>query len=201
MHDLSLHIMDMIENSLHAHATVISIGIEIDHADDLLVVRVEDDGEGTSVAPELLLDPFYTSRLTKKVGLGLSFFRMAAELAGGKLTMSRSQALGGMAVEARMELTHVDRPPLGDLSATISTMVFMNPHVDFRLAVRSGNQTRHFRVSEFITQKSLDGGANVQLANSVLEALRGELEPWTRSELITWMDRMSFRERASEFSS
>jgi hypothetical protein len=201
MHDLSLHILDMIENSLHAKSTVVAIDLEIDRHSDLLVVRVEDNGEGIRVPPEQALNPFYTTSKKKKVGLGLSFFKSAAEMAGGKLTLSHSQGLGGVVVEARMMLTHIDRPPLGELASTISTMILLNPDVDFRLSIRSGNRARHFSLSEFIKQTGLDGGANVQLASSVFEALRAELEPWTRSELITWMDKMANGKRALVYSS
>jgi hypothetical protein len=189
MHDLSLHILDLIENSLRAKATTVSIHVDIDQALDRLLVRVEDNGEGIRVPPEEVLNPFYTTSRTKRVGLGLSFFKVAAEMAGGHLTLGKSRELGGVAVTATMELTHVDRPPLGDLAATISTMIFINPHVDFRLTIRSGKRAHQFLLSEFMKKKKLDGGANVQLGNLVLETLQAELAPWNRCERISWMER------------
>jgi hypothetical protein len=197
MHDLSLHILELIENSINARATVVAIAIEIDRGRDLLVVRVEDDGVGIRVSPEQALNPFYTTSRKKRVGLGLSFFKAAAELAGGKLTVSNTSRLGGAAVEARMLLTHVNRPPLGDLATTVSTMVLVHPSIDFRLDIRSGGSARSFQVSEFARRTGLDGGANVQLASSVMEALRAELEPWTRTELITWAEKMGVRSQES----
>jgi hypothetical protein len=189
MHDLSLHILDLIENSLRAKASIVAIDVEIDAAADLLRLRVEDNGEGIRVPPEEVLNPFYTTHGTKKVGLGLSFFKVAAEMAGGQLTLAKSAELGGLAVTVTMELTHVNRPPLGDLAASISTMIFMNPGADFRLAVRSGAKNQRFSLSEFRKKRGLDGGANVRLASSVFEILRTELEPWHKCELITWLER------------
>jgi hypothetical protein len=189
MHDLSLHVLDLIENSLRAQATVVAIRVDIDETSDLLQVRVEDNGEGIRVPPEEVLNPFYTTNRMKRVGLGLSFFKVAAEMAGGQLKLARSEELGGVAVTVKMELTHVNRPPLGDLATTISTMIFLNPNIDFRLTVRFGTTVRQFRLAEFMRSRGLDGGANVQLASAVHESLRAELAPWNRCELIGWMAR------------
>jgi hypothetical protein len=191
MHDLSLHVLDLIENSLRAKATIVAIRVDIDEAADLLQVCVEDNGEGIRVPSEEVLNPFYTTNRMKKVGLGLSFFKAAAEMAGGKLTLARSAELGGVAVTVRMELTHVNRPTLGDLATTVSTMIFLNPEIDFRLIVRSGARIRRFGLAEFMKSRGLSGSANVQLASAVHEALRVELEPWSRCELISWMARWS----------
>jgi hypothetical protein len=189
MHDLSLHVLDLIENSIHAGATIVAIHVNIDVEADLLEIRVEDDGVGIQALPEEVLNPFYTTNKTKKVGLGLSFFKAAAELAGGGLTLAKSAELGGVAVTATMELTHVNRPPLGDLAATIGTMIFLNPGVDFRLAVQTGMRRREFHLSRFIKEQGLDANANVQLATRVLASLQRELEPWHRCEQIGWMER------------
>lgn len=187
MHDLSLHVMDLIENSVRAHATVVSLQVIIDVAGDRLQIRVEDDGVGIQGPPEAVFDPFYTTSKTKKVGLGLSFLKGAAELAGGGVSLSRSAELGGTTVTARIALTHVNRPALGDLAATISTMILLNPGVDFRLQVSSGAHRREFCLSRFMAERGLSGDANVQVAASVLEHLRKELEPWTLCERISWV--------------
>ena len=183
MHDISLHILDLIENSIRAKASVISIRLEIDSAADVMHVTVEDNGEGIRVAPDQVLNPFYTTHGWKRVGLGLSLFKAAAEMAQGQLTLSKSDALGGLAVRAGMRFSHVDRPPLGDLATTVSTMVLMNPEVDFHLSLRCSDRSYAFRLSEFKAAKGLDGSANVELANAVLEALQDELEFWWRYEL------------------
>ena len=140
MHDLSLYLLDILENSVRAGATVIATGIAADRAADELVLSVEDDGPGLPVEPEQALDPFFTTKSNKKTGLGLSLFRQAAEAAGGGLTVGRSDELGGVAVRARMSLTDVDRPPLGDLAASIATMVVTNPEIEFRVDITDDGQ-------------------------------------------------------------
>jgi hypothetical protein len=133
MHDLSLYLLDILENSVRAGATVIATTIVADGAADELTIRVEDDGPGLPVEPEQALDPFFTTKSNKKTGLGLSLFRQAAEAAGGGLTVARSDELGGVCVTACMSLADVDRPPLGDVAASIATMVVTNPEIEFRV--------------------------------------------------------------------
>jgi hypothetical protein len=133
MHDLSLYLLDIIENSVRAGATVIATTITADRGRDELSIRVEDDGPGLPVEPEQALDPFFTTKANKKTGLGLSLFRQAAEAAGGGLSVGRSGELGGASVRAWMRLGDVDRPPLGDVAASIATMVVTNPEIEFRV--------------------------------------------------------------------
>ncbi len=129
MRDLSLHLLDLIENSIRAEATIISVTIEQDPAKDELRIVVEDNGPGLDVPQEQALDPFYTTKAGKRTGLGLSLFQGAAAQAGGRLTLGRSP-LGGLAVTACMRLGHLDRSPLGDLAATLSSVACTNPEVD-----------------------------------------------------------------------
>ena len=118
---------------MRAGATVISTSIVADRARDELSILVEDDGPGLPVEPEQALDPFFTTKANKKTGLGLSLFRQAAEAAGGGLSVGRSRDLGGVAVRAWMRLGDVDRPPLGDVAASIATMFATNPEIEFRV--------------------------------------------------------------------
>jgi anti-sigma regulatory factor (Ser/Thr protein kinase) len=183
LHDLSLHIMDLIENSVNAQASIIEVRIEIDKKLNWLCVQVEDDGKGLRASSEQTLDPFYTTARSKRVGLGLSLFKAAAESAGGQLALSRSEDLGGTLVRATMRLTHVDRVPFGDLAATISTMVFANPFVDFHLSLDSNDRSFDFRLSQFARERDLDADSNVDLASAVHGFLREELEAWEKSEM------------------
>lgn len=142
MHDLSLYLLDILENSVRAGATVIATSIVADHAGDSLSIAVEDDGPGLPVEPEQALDPFFTTKANKKTGLGLSLFRQAAEAAGGGLSVGRSEAHGGAAVRAWMRLADIDRPPLGDVAASVATMVVTNPQIEFRVDLeRDGTRT------------------------------------------------------------
>ncbi len=148
MHDLSLYLLDILENSVRAGATVIATGIAADRGDDRLTISVEDDGPGLPVEPEQALDPFYTTKANKKTGLGLSLFRQAAEGAGGGLSVGRSEELGGVSVRAWMRLGDVDRPPLGDVAATVATMVVTNPDIEFRVDLTDGDARSSLRGPE-----------------------------------------------------
>ncbi|NLE21517.1 MAG: ATP-binding protein [Actinobacteria bacterium] len=163
MHDLSLYLLDILENSVRAGATVIATTIVADRAADRLSMAVEDDGPGLPVEPEQALDPFFTTKQHKKTGLGLSLFRQAAEAAGGGLTVDRSDELGGARVRAWMRLTDIDRPPLGDVAASLATMIVTNPEIEFRVVVDDdGSRTSlcgpdvPLRLSELVSfQKAL----------------------------------------------
>jgi hypothetical protein len=133
VHDLSLHLLEMLENSVRAGATVVATGFTIDHARDLLELTVDDDGHGLTVSPEQALDPFYTTKSGKKTGLGLSLFKAEAEAAGGRLTIGSSE-LGGAQVRVSLRLSHVDRPPLGDVATSLIVMAATNPSTDFRVS-------------------------------------------------------------------
>jgi len=148
MHDLSLYLLDIIENSVRAGATRICVGITAERAADTLEITVEDDGPGLRVTPRQALDPFYTTKKGKKTGLGLSLFRQAAEAAGGGLSVGRSDDLGGVAVRAWMGLGNVDRPPLGDVAISIFTMVATNQEVDFAVDLADGDERTSLRGSE-----------------------------------------------------
>jgi hypothetical protein len=148
MHDLSLYLLDVIENSVRAGATVIETTIAADRRAGTLVIDVEDDGPGLPLQPEAVVDPFFTTKKGKKTGLGLSLFRQAAEDAGGGLALGRSERLGGVAVHAWLALDNVDRPPLGDVATSILTMVATNPQIDFRVDLSDGDAHVEVRGSE-----------------------------------------------------
>jgi len=148
MHDLSLYLLDIIENSVRAGATRIRVGVTAERTADTLEISVEDDGPGLPVSPRQALDPFYTTKKGKKTGLGLSLFRQAAEAAGGGLSVGRSDDLGGVAVRAWMSLGNVDRPPLGDVAISILTMVATNQEVEFAVDLVDGDERTSLRGSE-----------------------------------------------------
>ncbi len=147
MHDLSLYLLDLLENSVRAGATVVATRIVADRDADALTITVEDDGCGLPVAPEQALDPFFTTTEGKRTGLGLSLFRQAAEAAGGRLEVGPAD-LGGTAVTATMGLINVDRPPLGDVATTLIAMAATNPEIDFRLELVDGARRVALRGAE-----------------------------------------------------
>jgi hypothetical protein len=141
MHDLSLYTLEMIENSLRAGAERVAVRVSIDSARDRLAISVEDDGPGLDVSADQATDPFFTTKAGKRTGLGLPLFREAAEAAGGRLTLQRSPALGGVAIEAVMSLSHVDRPPLGDVCQSVAVMAATSPQATLVLEVEAGAES------------------------------------------------------------
>jgi len=147
--ELSLHILDLLENAQRARASVIAVTVEIDEAADRLRVVIEDDGTGLKVSPEDATNPFYTTKAGKRTGLGLSLFRAAAEQTGGGLTIGKS-GLGpvGVRVAVELGLSHVDRSPLGDLAGTLAGVVCTNPDIDYVITIRCGAREHRVRTSE-----------------------------------------------------
>ncbi|HEY5530130.1 MAG TPA: ATP-binding protein [Thermoleophilia bacterium] len=135
MHDVSLYLLELLENSVRAGASHINVGLRIDHASGELRLTVDDDGRGFDAAPERILDPFFTTKEGKKTGLGLSLLRAEAEAAAGGLTLGPSPTLGGARVDVAMRLDHVDRPPLGDLATTLVVTAVTNLDVEFTISL------------------------------------------------------------------
>lgn len=131
MEDISLNVLDIAENSVRAKATLIGIKIHENRQEDYLSISISDNGCGmSSEQVNAVTDPFYTTRTTRKVGLGVPFFKMAAEMSGGSFRIN-SVLNEGTAVRADFGLSHVDRMPLGDMPATMVTLIQCNPEIDF----------------------------------------------------------------------
>lgn len=174
MRDLSLHILDVIENSIRAGATAVTVTVAQYPDIDILELSVEDDGVGLSVPADTATDPFYTTKSGKRVGLGLSLLRAAAEQAGGKLTVSTSR-MGGVAVKATMWLSHIDRTPLGDLAATLSSIVCTNPDVDLTCRVCVGDRECVVRASDVVKELPYGERCGLAVARRLGEKVRAGL--------------------------
>jgi anti-sigma regulatory factor (Ser/Thr protein kinase) len=143
LRDLSLHLLDIITNSVAAGATRISVGISVPPEKDELEIRIDDNGKG--MAPDFLktvTDPFSTTRTTRKVGLGIPLFKEACELTGGSFEISSEQGVG-TSVTAKFVLSSIDRIPLGDVGETISGLIGSYPDRDFVILFsnRQGDKT------------------------------------------------------------
>lgn len=174
MQELSLHLLDLLENSVRAGARTILVSLEEDTARDRLVLTVEDDGPGFGEPPERVLDPFFTTKQGKRTGLGLSLLRAAAEQTGGRLTLGRSP-LGGARVAAELRLGHVDRMPLGDLPGTLFAVACTHPELELRCRIRSATgERRATSAGDAGTAGAGDGGwgAARRFAERVREVLR-----------------------------
>lgn len=131
MKDLSMHIMDIIQNSVRAKATLVRLEIEEMLEADLYRIRITDNGCGMSADMlEQVTDPLFTTRTTRKVGLGLSLFKQNAERTGGSMTI-QSEPGKGTVVDVVFSHSNIDRPALGDIAGTLILLVSGNPDMDF----------------------------------------------------------------------
>lgn len=147
MKDLSSHIMDIVQNSTRAGATVVHIDVVENDAKNLLSIQISDNGSGmTSEMLQKVTDPYYTTRTTRKVGLGIPLLVHNAEQTGGSVTIN-SEVGKGTCVKAIFKLTHIDRPPWGDIGGTIALLASGNPEVDFKY-----NHIRNGLIFDFDTQ-------------------------------------------------
>jgi len=131
MIELSLHILDITENAVRAKARHVLISITEDRINDRLTMKIRDDGTGM---PEKylkrVLDPFYTTKKVRRVGLGLPMLAQAAENAGGCFKIG-SEPGKGTIVTVEFQLSHMDRQPLGDMAGTMVALVAGNPEMHF----------------------------------------------------------------------
>lgn len=150
MTEISLNILDVAENSTRAGATLVTITVSVETAVDKLTVAISDNGCGmTQEEVTHVTDPFFTTRKTRKVGLGIPFFKYAAESTGGSFSIE-SEPGKGTAVHAVFGLSHIDRMPLGDMNSTIETLITCHPETDFLYIYRYDDHsfdldTRSFR--------------------------------------------------------
>ena len=123
MRELSLHILDVMENSLEAAATLIEVIIDEDLAADRLTITVRDNGRGMSDEQLAhMFDPFFTTRSTRHVGLGIPLFKAAAERCNGSLTITSQMGKGTM-LQSIFQHSHIDRAPLGDITGTLLAVI------------------------------------------------------------------------------
>jgi signal transduction histidine kinase len=131
MEDLSLHILDVAENSISSSAKRIEIRINEDPKKDVLTIEIKDDGKGMDEQTlQKALDPFFTTRTTRRVGLGLPLLAQAARETDGKIELDSNPGRG-TTVKAMFRYGHPDRKPIGDIYETIRTLVMSHPEIDF----------------------------------------------------------------------
>lgn len=129
MREIALHLLDIAENSVAANASEITISVSEDLVKDRLSAVIVDNGKGMDAETvRLVVDPFVTSRTTRKVGLGIPLFKAAAEMCNGGLEISSAPGKGTR-MRVEFQHSHIDRMPLGDLSGTILTLVVAFPEI------------------------------------------------------------------------
>lgn len=131
MRELSLNILDIAQNSITAGASLITVAVSEDTKNNTLSIDIVDDGRGMSDETlKSVVDPFYTTRTTRKVGMGIPLFKMAAEMTGGSFSIESKLSVGTR-VNAVFKTDNLDFTPLGDVTSTIVMLVSMNTDRDF----------------------------------------------------------------------
>ena len=155
MKELSLHILDIAQNSIVAGANLIEIEINEDYKCDRLTITIKDNGKGMS--HEMLrkvIDPYTTSRTTRRVGLGLPLLHDACKSTGGNLVIESVEG-NGTVVKAVLGLSHIDRQPLGDISGVIVLLASANPKIIFNFHYIKNGGEYIFNTKE--VEDALDG--------------------------------------------
>jgi anti-sigma regulatory factor (Ser/Thr protein kinase) len=130
MKDLSLHILDIAENSINAGAKRIDILIDENIKKDLLTLKISDNGKGMDKKfKNMVTDPFVTTRNTRKIGLGIPLLKYSAESANGSLSINTVKGKG-TTITAKFQRSHIDRKPIGSISETLIMLVAGNPDID-----------------------------------------------------------------------
>lgn len=176
MNDLSMHILDIIQNSISAGATRISLTVDEDPVSDLLTVIIGDNGRGmTSEQVSRLADPFFTSRTTRKVGMGIPLLKQTAEQSGGGVRIVSESGLG-TEVTATFGYTNIDRPPLGDVANALMITASSNPDIDFCLVYRYAGQEYAFDTADVREIFGKGAMKNLTIVKNIEEMIKENIE-------------------------
>ena len=176
MLELSLHILDIVENSTRAGASRICIDIVEDTEKDLLTLEIRDNGSGMS--EEVLkraMDPFFTTKTVRDIGLGLPMLAQAAEATGGRVIIE-SRGGEGTKVAVEFKLSHLDRQPLGNMASTITTLIAGNTDVDFTYRHRHNDREFTLDTREIREELGEVPIGNVNVITFIKNHVQGGLE-------------------------
>lgn len=149
MEDLSLHILDIAENSIDAGATRIEIELRIKKSEDKLILKIKDNGKGMDEEmSRLLKDPFFTTKKVRRFGLGIPLLAQSAEECNGRFIVE-SKPGEGTIVTAEIQYSHIDRKPIGDVGSTISVLIGSHPEKDFIFLYERNGFIYRFDTEEF----------------------------------------------------
>ena len=185
MRELSLHILDVVENGITAGGNCIWIEVEEARQEDQLKIVIRDNGRGMPVEKiKNINDPFITSRTTRRVGLGLSLLGAAAERCDGTLSVD-SQPGKGTEVEAIFRYNHIDRAPLGDMAATITTLILGNPEIDFVYSHRIDDKDFNLDTREIRTEMEDLSLSDPVVIHHLTESIRSALKELASSKDVS----------------
>jgi len=148
MKDLSLHILDIAENSIRAGASIVEILIVEDEKNDLLIVQIKDNGKGMDKELKYkAANPFFTTKSGKRIGLGLALLSQATKEAQGSFQITSGPG-AGTTVKAAFKYSHPDCKPLGNITETLETLIAGNRDIDFIFEHRIGENITRFDTRE-----------------------------------------------------
>ncbi len=137
MQDMSMYCLDIVMNSIKAQATEIKITLIDSKEEDVLSLRIEDNGCGMSEAMQArVCDPFFTTRTTRKVGLGVAFFKSMAMQCEGNFELSSKENVGTM-IYSSVKKSHWDAPPLGNMPETLITLIQAKENIHYIFSYQS----------------------------------------------------------------
>ncbi len=155
MNELSLHILDIVQNSIKANATLVEIIINEENIKDVYSITIKDNGHGMDEKTlSEVSDPFFTTRTTRKIGMGVSLFKMAAEMCNGTFTIESTVNVG-TEVTASFQKSHIDRAPLGLIEETLTILILNDSNIDIFYKHISNGKEYVFDTTE--VKRVLDG--------------------------------------------
>ncbi|MEW6115811.1 MAG: ATP-binding protein [Nitrospirota bacterium] len=176
MEDLSLHILDIAENSIDAGAGRIEIGITEDEACNLFTLIIKDDGRGMDAETiAKIRDPFFTTKSVRRFGLGIPLLAQAAKECNGRFLITSAPG-GGTTVTAEFELDHIDRKPLGDIGTTMMVLIAGHPEITFIFSYEKHGLSYTFDSS--VVSRELEG-IPINLPD-VLQLIRDDINEGVR---------------------
>jgi hypothetical protein len=176
MKDISYHILDIMQNSIHAGASRMETVVSVDRTNGTLELKIIDNGTG--MQEEMLnkvTDPFYTTSEVKRVGLGLPLLKQNAEQTGGTFDIA-SVENKGTTVTAIFKTGHIDMIPVGDLALTIKMLIASNPCKDIVYRHRCNGEG--FDLDTGTIKKNLDGVGinNPEVLEFIVDFINGNLQ-------------------------
>lgn len=153
---------------------MVQVTVAVRPNDDRLEITIEDNGTGLKVPTDMASNPFYTTKDGKRTGLGISLFQAAAERAAGSLTLGTSE-WGGLKISANMQLSHIDRSPLGDVAATLSSIVCTNPEIDLRCRFCTDGTDYIVRAGDVMKETPVGVHPGLAVARRVSERIKAGL--------------------------
>jgi anti-sigma regulatory factor (Ser/Thr protein kinase) len=175
MKELALHILDIAENSVRASADKINISLSLEEENKLLIIEIADDGVGMS--EEVLIktsNPFFTSRTTRDVGMGIPLFRQHAEMTGGSLKIESKEGQGTCLV-AKLHKDHSDIQPIGDIEGCWIMLVSSYPSIEWCLSCKTNKSVFEINSNEIKKELGIENFEDAELNKQLKRMIRNNI--------------------------